>query len=84
METLAKKKQVDSRYKWVIAVLSGLIIFVGLGWNSGTRSLYTRTITVLRDIDRASFSLSSSIRYATTAILSLLPSAAQRMAQPLL
>ena len=71
METLNQKKGVDSRYKWVIAVLSGLIIFVGLGWNSGTRSLYTRTVTVLWDIDRAAYSLSTSIRFATTAILSL-------------
>lgn len=65
------QKTMPSWYKWVIAVLSGLIIFVGLGWNSGTRSLYTRTITVLRDIDRASYSLSTSIRFGTTAILSL-------------
>jgi len=46
------ENSVSTWYKWVIAVLSGMIIFVGLGWNSGTRSLYTRTITVLRDIDR--------------------------------
>lgn len=69
METLQQKSRFD--YKWVIAVLSGLIIFVGLGWNSGTRSLYTRTVTVLRDIDRASYSLSTSIRFGTTALLSL-------------
>ena len=71
METLNQKKTVDSRYKWVIAVLSGLIIFVGLGWNSGTRSLYIRTVTVLWDIDRAAYSLSTSIRFGTTAVLSL-------------
>ena len=65
------QKTMPSWYKWVIAVLSGMIIFVGLGWNSGTRSLYTRTVTVLRDIDRAAYSLSTSIRFGTTAILSL-------------
>lgn len=66
-----QQKSAPSWYKWVIAVLSGLIIFVGLGWCSGTRSLYTRTITLLRDIPRAEFSLSTSIRFGTTAILSL-------------
>lgn len=71
MRTLEQKKNVSSWYKWVIAVLSGMIIFVGLGWNSGTRSLYTRTVTVLMDIDRASYSLSTSIRFGTTAVLSL-------------
>ena len=70
METL-EKKGLGSHYKWIIAILSGLIIFVGLGWNSGTRSLYTRTVTVLREIDRASYSLSTSIRFGTTAVLSL-------------
>ena len=71
MKRLEQKTRVASWYKWVIAVLSGMIIFVGLGWNSGTRSLYTRTITVLRDINRAAYSLSTSIRFGTTAILSL-------------
>lgn len=71
MKRLDQKNNTDMRYKWVIAALSGLIIFVGLGWNSGTRSLYTRTVTVLRDIDRAAYSLSTSIRFGTTAVLSL-------------
>lgn len=72
MNRLDQNNPTATWYKWVIAVLSGLIIFVGLGWNSGTRSLYTRTVTVLRDIDRASYSIGTSIRYATTAGLSLL------------
>lgn len=71
MKNINQAIGVRSWYKWVIAVLSGLIIFIGLGWNSGTRSLYTRTVTVLRDIDRAAYSLSTSIRFGTTAILSL-------------
>ena len=71
MKKMDQTTEVRTWYKWVIAVLSGLIIFIGLGWNSGTRSLYTRTVTVLRDIDRAAYSLSTSIRFGTTAILSL-------------
>ncbi len=63
------KKSFD--YKWVILVLCFLVVFCSLGFCSGTKSLYLTNITKYLGIKRSLFSINDSIRYITTAILSI-------------
>ena len=61
----------ESNYKWVIAVISFLMVATSLGFCSGNKSLYLKAITDALSIERRLFSIGDSFRYITTAILNL-------------
>lgn len=58
-------------YKWVIVIVSFLMVFTALGFCSSNKSLYLKSITSALDIPRGLFSISDSFRYITTTILNL-------------
>lgn len=62
-------------YKWVIAALCVLIIFTALGFCSSNKDLFLKPVTAANGLARAGFALGDSIRFITTAVLSLFFSA---------
>lgn len=64
-----KKKNIS--YKWVVAVVSFLMIFVTLGFCSSNKSLYLSAITKAMHIERSLFSINDSCRYIVTAVVNL-------------
>ena len=61
----------DRTYRWIVVAACFLIAFTGLGFCSGTKSLYLAPITEATGLKRSVFSLSDSCRYVTTAIVNL-------------
>ena len=68
---MQKKATADSRYRWVVVAACCLLSFTGLGFCSGTKSLYLAAITEATGIKRSLFSISDSCRYVTTAVVNL-------------
>ena len=66
-----EKKQRRPDYKWIIMAVSFLMVFTGLGFCSGTKSLFFKKITDVHELSRTLFSLNDSCRYITTAVLNL-------------
>lgn len=64
-----KKKRID--YKWVVVALCFLMMFIGLGFCSGTKSLFLKPITSFLGIDRATYSITDSMRYIGTAVVNV-------------
>lgn len=60
-----------SRYRWVIVIISALMVMTVLGFCSSAGSIYIKPITEALNISRASYSLTKSVRYITTAIVNL-------------
>lgn len=58
-------------YKWIIMFICFLLIFVCLGFCSGTKSLYLAPVTEALGISRSMYSLNDTTRHITTAILNL-------------
>ncbi len=58
-------------YKWVIAALCFVMIFVGLGFFSSTRSLFITPITESLGITRGAFSLTDTFRFLSTSVTNL-------------
>ncbi len=58
-------------YKWVIAVLGFVMVFVGLGFFSSTRSLFIAPVTEALQIPRSAFSLTDSFRFIATSVTNL-------------
>lgn len=58
-------------YKWVIAALCFVMIFVGLGFFSSTRSLFIAPITQALGITRGAFSLTDTCRFLSTSVTNL-------------
>lgn len=65
------KKRVKIDYKWVIATVSFLMVFVSLGFCSSAKSIFLKRITEALAVKRSVFSISDSCRYVTTAIVNL-------------
>lgn len=63
------KKQLE--YKWVIAILGFLMIFLALGFMSVPRSLFIVPITEALGISRTAYSLNDTARYVSGAITNL-------------
>ena len=63
------KKTFD--YKWVIMSICFLLIFVCLGFCSGTKSLYLAPVSEALGISRSLYSLSETTRHVTTALFNL-------------
>jgi len=59
------------RYRWVVVAACFLMAFTGLGFCSGTKSLYLVPITEATGLKRSLFSLSDSCRYITTTVVNL-------------
>jgi len=66
-----KKYQSRKGYKWVIAGLCFLMIFVGLGFCSTNKSIYLYPITEALGIKRSAFSITDSIRFVVSTLLTL-------------
>lgn len=58
-------------YTWVVVTLCFLLGFFCLGFCMGNKSLYLTAITKALGIKRSLFSINDSIRYLTTALVSL-------------
>lgn len=63
------KKKFD--YKWVIVVLSFMMVFTCLGFCSSNKSLYLDAITKALKIPRAAFSVNDSCRFIATAVINI-------------
>ncbi len=64
-----EKKVLD--YKWVVAVLTFLVMFVGLGFCSSAKNAYFQPVAEALGFSRGAFGLSDTFRYATTAITTM-------------
>ena len=58
-------------YKWVILVVCFLMVFVCLGFCSGTKGLYLGAITNHLNIPRSLFSINDTCRFVSSAIINL-------------
>lgn len=61
----------DKYYRWIVIGVCFLMVFVGLGFCSGTKSLYLVAITDATGIKRSVFSIADSCRFITTSIANL-------------
>ena len=59
------------KYKWIIAIICFFIIFIGLGFGSGTKSLFPDEMAKDLGISRSEVSLGESLRYVATAVLNI-------------
>ncbi len=66
---IKSKKRLD--YKWVVAGLCFLMMFVGLGFCSTAKNAYFQPIVEALNFSRGAFGLSDTFRYATTSIVTL-------------
>jgi len=64
-------KKFKFEYKWVIVIISFLMIFTCLGFCSSNASLYTYAITDALDISRSSYSLAKTLRFIMTSIVNM-------------
>lgn len=58
-------------YKWVVAAICFLMVFVTLGFCSSNKSIYIGAITEATGISRSLFSFNDSCRYISTAIVNI-------------
>jgi len=58
-------------YKWVIAGVCFLMVMVGLGFCSSSKSMYIAAITKALGFSRSAFSVNDSCRFITTAIVNI-------------
>ncbi len=63
------KKRLD--YKWIIAGLCFLVMFVALGFCSTAKNVYFQPIVEYLKFSRSAFGLSDTFRYATTSFVTL-------------
>lgn len=66
-----EKRENRFDYKWVIIVLSFLMVFVTLGFCSSNKGFYLDAITEALGVERSLFSINDSIRFITTAVVSM-------------
>ena len=65
------KRQQPSYQKWIIVVLSALMVCLVLGFCNSARSLYVQPVTKALGISRSMYSITDSCRFASTAIINL-------------
>ena len=58
-------------YTWIIIGLGFLMVFVTLGFCSSNKGFYLDAITKALDVERGLFSIGDSIRFITTAVVSM-------------
>lgn len=66
-----KQLQKKLDYKWVIVVACFAMIFVGLGFCSGNKSLFLAAVTEALHIPRGVYAVGDSIRYVVTSVTNL-------------
>ena len=64
-------KKIKFDYTWVMVAICFLMVAISLGFCSSGRNLYLTAITAALDIPRGAFSLTNTIRFATSTIFSL-------------
>lgn len=69
MKTFCKEKKIE--YKWVIVVLSFLMVFIAMGFCNSVKSLFIAPVTNALGIERSIFSINDSIRFIMTAIVNI-------------
>ena len=69
MPVVKEKRKPD--YKWIIAAMSILILFVGVGFCSSAKNIFIAPVTSAMGFSRSAFTLSDTFRYATTAIVTM-------------
>ncbi len=67
--TVKNRERLD--YKWVVAGLCFLMMFVGLGFCSSAKNVYFQPISEALNFSRSAFGFSDTFRYATTSIVTL-------------
>lgn len=70
MEVFVLKKRVLD-YKWIVAALTFLVMFVGLGFCSSAKNAYFQPVAEALGFSRGAFGLSDTFRYATTALTTM-------------
>lgn len=68
---VSEEKKTRFDYKWVLAGLCFLVMFVGLGFCSTAKNAYFQPIAEALDFSRGAFGVSDTFRYATTSIVTL-------------
>ncbi len=63
-------RKIKFDYKWVIAIVCFMMVFITLGFCSSNKSIYVNAITNATGISRGLFSLNDSFRFITSAIVS--------------
>ncbi len=66
-----KRRMGEFDYKYIIAGICFIMVFVGLGFCSSAKTIYFAPITEALGFFRSSFSINDSCRYITTAILNI-------------
>lgn len=63
------KKKIE--YKWVVVVLSFLMVMICLGFCSSPKSLFIGPVTEHLGISRGAFSIGDSLRFISTAVINI-------------
>lgn len=63
------KRKID--YKWIIAAMCFIVLFVGVGFCSSAKNIFIAPITSAMGFSRSAYTLSDTFRYATTAIVTM-------------
>lgn len=65
------KKRLQKIYPWIVVAAGFLMVMVGLGFGSFSRSTYLKVVTEQMGLERGGFALSDTIRNLVTAFLSI-------------
>ena len=65
------KQKIKFDYKWVIILLSGLMVMTVLGFCSSPRGIFITPICDALGIKRSAFSINSSCRYIATSVVNI-------------
>ncbi len=68
---MEEKTRSGNGYKWVIIIICAVMVMTVLGFCSSASSIYIKPITEALGISRASYSVTTSVRYVTTAVVNL-------------
>ncbi len=66
-----KNNEKNFDYKWIIVLLSFIMVMICLGFCSSPRSLYIAPVTKALGIKRSAFSVNDSLRFLSSAVMSV-------------
>lgn len=67
----AQTKKVSPAYKWVIAAMCFITVLIALGLCSSSKGLFLAPVTTELNLARGLYSVTDTIRYATTSLINL-------------